>query len=210
MKPIIFNSAMVRAILDGRKTETRRVIKPQPNYNLRFKQTHGDLEDNILRRCPDGKVGDKLWVRETFKLFSIGGIGNNAEFTIGYKVSGNLTSRKGKTNLKFGRFYPSIHMPKWASRIILEITDIKVERVQDITEEGAKAEGIFRVHNAYGSDIYQIWIDNNKKCVENESPINIFIRLWDSINEKKPGCAFNDNPFVWRIKFKRLEGEQCE
>jgi len=160
-KPIIFSAPMVKAILEGRKTQTRRVIKPQFGKTWGQGVRHGDLDYSVhvdimeadrswkWIRCPYGKSGTRLWVRET--------------------------------------------------RITLEITGVRVERVQDISEEDAIAEGVNGGCTTCGRDApYQCYdpIPDHRDA---------FIWLWDSINGKKPGFAWKDNPWVWALTFKRLE-----
>ena len=179
-RPILFNGEMVRAVLDGRKTATRRVVEPQPedvvrdnDDMLRFGDSMGALFYDICNTgwtCPYGAPGDRLcW-----------------------------TSPK-----------PSIHMPRWASRINLEVAGVRVERVQEITEEDAKAEG------AEPSDFSRIDPDADflfdiYPIIERENPYRTgFALLWDSINGKprKDGTdiSWAANPWVWVVEFKRIE-----
>jgi len=184
-RPIIFSSEMVRAILDGKKTQTRRVIKSQINCNRVYHAEQDrwlfydisndsyDLELDI--KCPYGKPGDKLWCKETFVRQYTG-----FDYGIIYKADGIKISEDMKWS-------PSIYMPRWASRIILEITGIRVERIQDITEEDAKAEGCEIGHG-----------------LTDDSPFfarEAFQKLWDSINAKR-GYGWYENPWVWVIEFK--------
>jgi len=153
MKPIIFNSEMVRAILDEKKTQTRRVIKPQPKAVL------SQLENSNLWtytlcekewKCPYGKVGDKLWVRETWA--NCKGLGivdeNENPAEIIYRAD-EPWAEEWKGNWK-----PSIFMPHCYTRITLEITNIRVERVQDITEYDAKAEGVKEFPKDFKEQLY--------------------------------------------------------
>lgn len=202
-RPIIFNTRNVRAILDGRKIQTRRVIKIQedwwnyviPHSGGGWRATEADpnLSPECVNRgfnCPYGQVGDKLWVRESFKIFSLGGIGNNEELTISYKALGGLRTKKTNEikarwqNWRFDKYTPSIFMPQWASRLTLEILNIRVERLQEITMKDCLAEG-------FVGDI------------TNGTPKGKFMNLWDSINIKR-GYGFDKNPWVWVIEFKKL------
>lgn len=148
-RPIIFNGPMVRAILDGRKIQTRRPMKPQPVFECGYESPHEDeigifwkdeesLEsiEHLISLCPHGKVGDTLWVRETWKS----GLCDHAPCA-GYREG--MIYQCGKP-IPEGthRWKPSIHMPRWASRIILEITDVRVERLQSISEEDARLDGL--------------------------------------------------------------------
>ena len=200
-KPILFNSEMVRAILEGRKTETRRIIKEFPVSGYRWggwimegfkKKDNGkatvvpennsqyDCSGWIGKHCPYGQVGDRLWVRETFQQ-----VPTAYESYHVYAADYNDTEYN---HLK--PWTPSIFMPRIFSRITLEITEIKVERVQDITEEGAKAEGVNPVFNP---DLGPT----------NQAYINCFSRLWYDINEKR-GFGWESNCWVWVVKFRRL------
>ncbi|KKM73704.1 hypothetical protein LCGC14_1407670, partial [marine sediment metagenome] len=148
MKPILFSGEMVKAMLEGRKTQTRRIVKPQPErVNDAFDGTwdwKGHLYDDltlamILKdNCPYGQVGDRLWVRETFSsdiYHSSGSTLYRADGRDCYTEYG--TDREHKI-----RWKPSIHMPRWASRITLEITGVKVERIQDISLLDCEEEGV--------------------------------------------------------------------
>jgi hypothetical protein len=213
-RPILFSGEMVKAILDGRKTQTRRVIKGRFNIvtfpdgnKLPVKIDDNDKMAEDYIKCPYGQIGDRLWVRETFKYqnFSEGydnGIqqGGDHDFAFGFA---QIEYRDGVRKIEIeldeedlnirkpviDKWYPSIHMPRWASRINLEITNIRIERLQDITEEDSQAEGV----EYYGEIDYTI--GNTYKI--------IFRRLWDSINLKR-GFGWNVNPFVWVVEFRRI------
>ena len=210
-RPILFSGEMVRAILEGRKTQTRRLVMPMPAYPDAFKGVR--MEFNSSRcgvdiwncsgtlpahfwKCPFGKPGDRLWVRETLQLIEA----DDEEWAWGYAADGELISfdRVNDTTLPFAeplQKWPSIHMPRWASRITLEVVSVKVERLQDISEADAIAEGVDYCSEfnhdecKYGSYGYQ--------CA--------FERLWDSIYGKKPGCSWIDNPWVWACEFKVVQ-----
>lgn len=182
-RPIIFSTEMVRAILDGRKTQTRRVIKSQPNSNDYWQRAKGHLVpiEKVARYCPYGQPSDRLWVRESFG-FLIGG-------TISYRANCDSWHLKHGYTIKWK---PSIHMPRWASRIYLEITEVRVERLKAITVIDLVDEGIEP----------QYEFDTN---AYNEPPMfKAFIALWDSLNAKR-GYSFETNPWVWVISFKRIE-----
>lgn len=185
-RPILFSSEMVKAILKDQKTMTRRVNSIGEYY----------ISD---KKCPYGVVGDRLWVRETWYYEEH--MHDSTEGTP--DLPGDLYSHRlvfkadcpdYPVNVGVGQhgWRPSIFMPRWASRITLEITDVKVERLQDITEEDAEREGI--------SDEWPILpvYDTAKKRLRN---------LWDSINGGKPGKTWNDNPWVWVIEFRRINNE---
>ena len=199
-RPIPFNSEMVKAILEGRKTQTRRPIKPQPVSGIVFK-------DELVEKCPYGQSGDRLWVRETWYC-------DHFDVQKGpYLKPANLTDKEiidefmyykatdlapdGKCYTGFSGetmdcpWRPSIHMPRWASRIILEIVDVKVERLQDIRAwEDVLKEGI------------QLdWYEHDGNEIE---LIDEFHKYWDSLYIKKPEYQWQANPWVWCLSFKRI------
>jgi len=187
-RPILFSSEMVKAILDGRKTMTRRAVRPQPQSPGVL--TRGDGLWRVLGKgemtrpftweaeCPFGQPGDQLWVRETHFRF----------IEISAKGGANKVLYRADHPEWFCKWRPSIHMPRWASRITLEITAVRIERVQDITEEDAKKEGVLEVYR-YGN------FDGHLR--------DCFHALWDSLNAKR-GYGWENNPFVWTITFKRI------
>ncbi len=177
--PILFKGDMVRAILAGRKTETRRIIKPQPDEHGYWKHREGHMVHNcdLHLCCPYGQAGDRLWVRETWT--------KRADGNIAYKAGPYPMDVKHD----ICKWKPSIHMFRKYSRITLEITKISVERVQDITDGSVAKEGI---------DWSSTQIGNKHR-----SPaIDKFASLWDSINKKR-GYPWESNPWVWVIKFKK-------
>ena len=191
-KPILFSGAMVRAILEGRKSQTRRVVKNARGANSLYAGEHdglwvverfGDAASTMIK-CPYGKPGDHLWVREMWKPRGVGqGCATTpaiyaAEYTFPNVVK---AMRPWK---------PSIFMPRWASRITLEIVEVRVQRLQDISEEDARAEGVGPLR-ADGRMPYGVFASDG------------FADLWDSINMKR-GFGWNVNPFVWAITFKRV------
>lgn len=172
-KPILFSAPMVRALLDGRKTQTRRIAK----------EFAGRPElDAILRRfpeqqgCPFGEFGDLIWVRETWAH------GGFAEETRECQPL-----YRADAPLDVGPWTPSIHMPRWASRLTLRITDARVERLQEISEADAKAEGV-----EFGAITNQLTGEIDRDACE------AFEELWESING--PG-SWDANPWVWAITF---------
>lgn len=194
-RPIIFSAPMIRAILDGRKTQTRRIVKYIPAFGYpnewckkinteSFNQIVGDYTDY----CPYGKPGDKLWVRETFC----------ADF-LPFIYRATATSENyGKEKIKWR---PSIHMPRIYSRITLEIVSVRVERLQDISEADAIAEGVESRRIRIGNSVHS----NLEYQMNARLP---FIELWNSINGKKEGCSWEASPFVWVVEFKRVEASQ--
>lgn len=195
---------MVRAILDGTKTKTRRIMKPQPEKNshgLWYWSRGGNggqlheqhFRDLIPSHCPYGKPGDRLWVRETFTVVGydedhdqiLGKAGPPDEPWWGIRP-------KGKPSLFSGKWRPSIHMPRWVSRINLEVVSVRVERLLDISEEDAKAEGVNCTTCANVVDVKDGF----------PSYRSAFGILWESING--PG-SWDANPWVWVVEFKRIE-----
>lgn len=199
--PIIFSSEMVQAILDGRKTQTRRVIKPQPKDDIEKHFTghwiSGLVDDSYERVhiCSYGQVGDRLWVRESWateKIFDSMSAKQIEDTGVGtipfwYKVNDWQIDRDGQIR---GRWRTGRFCPHWASRITLEITEIRVQRLQEITEGDAMSEGV-NSHLELNKDGWRTAIDDFKD-------------LWDSINIKR-GYGWGINPWVWVISFKRLD-----
>jgi hypothetical protein len=202
-RPILFNTEMVKAILEGRKTQTRRVMKSQPtetllaeyseiNKKYNSNKTHADyLLECIV--CPYGEVGDRLWVRETFW------VDHEAPSWL-YKA--DLPIHWDAKDTEHGddvdivesdyKWTPSIHMPRDMSRILLEITKIRVERVQDISEEDAKAEGVYPAR-------FRPFDDGDKQTYKKG-----FIELWDNINASRK-LGWSANPWVWVVEFKQVK-----
>lgn len=180
--PILFSAPMVKALLEGRKTQTRRPLKPQPE-NCQVRQEIGDP------RCPFGSVGDRLWVRETYKIvpaaaIKCGDVGAISPFD----RNNAAVYRCGCDRVPDGTpWMPSIFMPRWASRIQLEILEINIQKLQRITELQAKAEGATPI------------------CCS-ESYRDAFRRLWDGLHKPYGLAGWDANPWVWAIEFKRIGG----
>jgi hypothetical protein len=190
-RPILFNGEMVRAILEGRKTQTRRIVKD-------CYLTGGPPEDYLLSRCPYGQPGDRLWVRETFAW-------PNDQVTI-YRANWREDAmRRGLDHIPKDdsgiRWNPSIHMPRWASRISLEITNVRVEQLNEISEEDAIAEGIDRESGEYEG----YFRDYREPDAITKNARLSYIGLWESING---AGSWDANPWVWVIEFQRVEEEQ--
>ncbi|AVE37193.1 morphogenetic protein [Klebsiella aerogenes] len=190
---MIFNSEMVRAILDGRKTQTRRPVKlPVHDKNLGCElagnELAGELSAGNYLNSAFGKQGDRIWVRETWARYNI----DQDSYDMAYRATPPADWPEG------GRWRPSIHMPRWASRILLEITDVRVERLNAISEEDARAEGII--------DGGCLNCGEPEPCgCANPEPdaTDAFAYLWQSIYGQE---NWNANPWVWVIEFKRVEG----
>lgn len=210
-KPIIFSPEMVRAILAKQKTQTRRVIKPQIQQmeegfawwhkSLPAGHCHSDLESVIqlaLKSCPYGKVGDRLWVREAFYPDPPDtGDWCYYEFEDGTPNQMNMKAIPAKYQKPEHVMYkassssslqwkPSMFMPRWASRITLEVTNLRVERIQSISTEDCIAEGFSSRLREFDAQV-DLW-----QQVE---------AAWNKMHDKK-GFGWNQNPFVWVVGFK--------
>ena len=204
-RPILFSGAMVRALLDGSKTQTRRVLKPAPqmvthNTITTWDGTPAALQhqlDRMGKGCPYGQPGDRLWVREAFDFLPSGGPDQPQACEIVYWATGSTESRTAPSDYNpmiYGhqKVRPSIHMPRWASRITLEITEVRVERLQDISEADALAEGIVRQPDGgYGlADTTHYHFTD---------PRQSYFGLWEAINGDG---SVEANPWVWVVEFK--------
>jgi hypothetical protein len=239
-RPILFGGAMVRALLAGSKTQTRRVAKLPHNNRLgQWEPTtiggenggrtaagetvplqgaiwHTRTGDSLM--CPHGQPSDRLWVRETFycdNAFYPNGVGVSAMWrevdgqrtlipideqraemlteNMYYRADGepHFEGAEGKTPWR-----PSIHMPRWASRITLEVTGVRVERLRDISEADARAEGIELLNGRYTF---------NGGLHESRSARDAYQALWDSLNAAR-GYGWDVNPWVWVVEFRRVAG----
>lgn len=202
-KPILFSAPMVRAILEGRKTMTRRVVKKQCDHTGIGRDESGVFvhrhceHDTGITRCLYGQPGDRLWVRETFTA--------NEFMECRYKADGKqfliCNGRKTETEYFEKKWKPSIFMPRWASRITLEITAVRVERLQDISEEDAKNEGANAIAFMELKQMPPSLIDKTGELYKNSYRYG-FYNVWSSINGED---SWNANPWVWVIEFKRIE-----
>lgn len=193
-RPILFSAPMIRALLAGKKTQTRRVARRdtaapvEESYEHWQDATWGscatDGTSSIIH-CPYGATGDRLWVRETWADLSATG----ARPEVAYRAScdgddmdvvvGDVIQRIG-----IARWRPSIFMPRWASRLTLEVTGVRVERLQDISEADARAEGVETFTGRPTDHRYA------------------FGRLWDAINVER--APWSSNPWVWVVEFRRV------
>lgn len=192
-RPILMSAPMVRAILAGTKTQTRRVVKwpfaGQPKADEL--DNLGDMETLVVRgkyvRCPYGQPGDRLWVRETFAVLDEGG-GTKATH---YRADAGGDARIDRVAGE--RWRPSIFMPRAACRLVLEISAVRVERLQDISEADAKAEGCRSADHATG-----------RECILDPAMGSYRLHyrdLWNSLNAKR--APWSSNPWVWVVEFRR-------
>lgn len=212
-KPILFSAGMIRRVIRGEKSQTRRVITvPKKHgeildlFDDYYLESHGVIgvdtmeAHNVPLKCPYGKVGTKLWVRETWAdadiFYNNGGLEDPE--TIAYRADGTAIQFGGKTHLVGAidqsswnwdiiKWKPSIFMKRYMSRLTLEITDLRVERVQDISPEDCIAEGIAspEIDQSIGSSHVRV----------------VFGFLWNEINETR-GAGWHKNPWVWCVSFR--------
>lgn len=199
IKPILFNTEMVKAILEGRKTQTRRIAFPRndlrefdhPPYTHWFRGRAYKSFDSFLKDCQTPKCkylpGDILWVRETWSTTDKCGLfppwpSNGTH----YMYKGDSLEQE---LIKEARWFPSIHMPKEAARIFLRVKDVRMERLQDMDEEAAIAEGF--ADSPAGTD----------------SPLLRFTELWDKTVKRDDlrEFGYHANPWIWVIEFERCE-----
>lgn len=232
-RPILFSGPMVRAILEGRKTVTRRPVKGAQIPRLEYPESpepwvavgqhhprygfvvYGRTEQECavkvgeLGACPFGEPGDRLWVREAWaadaQLDGIAPRDLSQGEPIMYPAEGSVR-QTGCAMISQGRGRPSIHMPRWASRILLEITDVRVERLQDGDgetdfESRYVAEGIHRIHHGDGEYYYHPFKSEPGPGNWGD-PFDAWRELWVSINGSE---SWNDNPWVWVVEFERIE-----
>lgn len=205
-RPILFSAPMVRAILDGTKTQTRRLVKMKSHHQIEQRDDgsnwpwmyDGERDADWWMPCPHGQPGDQLWVREAWRTSLAYELTKPSEIPagepLGYEADGEGNLFLGNA----GKLRPSMFMPRWASRITLEITSVRVERLQEISQEDAKSEGawgpdesiVTRVADYFGVDEFGV------------NPKLAFQMLWESINGPESWAA---NPWVWVVEFKRKE-----
>jgi hypothetical protein len=221
--PIIFSAPMVRAILAGEKKQTRRIVRIQPsdefrphiaNYCPTMVDRHGEeypgpevfgaSDESEDRPSPFGKPGDELWVRESFCPRSNGSLRMEQIQRPFYRADGDDTPRNRKP--AGWKWRPSIHMPRWASRIMLAVTEIRIERLQNISEQDAIAEGVGEDFPDYGN------LNAIGECTfPMDSAVGSFSTLWQSIHSVD---SWMKNPWAWVVSFavkpKAAIAEQLE
>lgn len=199
-RPILFSGPMVRTTLDGTTTQTRRVVKPQPAKAFPASEQgwFGFSLDGKLTNCPYGQPGDRLWVRETWSPYRQSSVAcptADATYAV-FKDGGHKYRRSGKVIAGLAEYNAGAfdhikwrspyHMPRWASRLTLEVTAVRVERVQEISEKDAMAEGAIPL----------LVPPDGGSAPHCEG----FSDLWDSLNAKR-GFGWAVNPFVWVVEF---------
>jgi hypothetical protein len=207
-RPVLFSAPMVRAILEGRKTVTRRIVKPVRGYEdcdtcrpdkaaaSHSVWWHGRFENvGVMQDCPYGKPGDRLWVRETFNRTNPGGEAG----VYYYRADGKFPKCIGGGKFTGGESWkPNIHMPRVASRILLEVVAVRVEQLQDISEEQSVAEGCQAVDGCK-------WHTFEEAAagvpMHDHTALDAFEALWESINGEE---SWASNPWVWVVEFKKV------
>lgn len=230
-RPILFSTPMVQAILEGRKTQTRRVVKPKPvvttaqdGFKFLTIPGLGAIDEFIVNKCPYGQIGDRLWVRETWAPVELGydyesgycdniqlanagdvlthfqdcghhagqeWLGRKPRFDFVYAATGQWEETTEDRNFPWK---PSIHMPRKACRLELEVTGIRIERLHDITEQDAMEEGV------YWEQHLGFTVDGEEG--NTESRVGEFSALWERINGAE---SWDANPWVWVVEFKPLK-----
>lgn len=243
-RPILFSAPMVRALLEGRKTQPRRLIKAPgieeavaghyyPSLNAaQFRRADG--RDSLPLTCPYGRVGDRLWVRETWGAMSSELSRASVAYAARLPAGKTLQDTDGGCNVvtvpeewrdRLGhlvdteRWRPSIHMPRWASRLTLEVTDIRVQRLQDITGEDAQAEGARRfdelpsVHPCGQGPRWSMEAPSSTwQCLG--SARMAFANYINALhggprwNLKDEAPLWDRNPWVWAVRFRLVEGSR--
>lgn len=189
-RPILFSGPMVRALLDGRKTQTRRVIKPQPPSDARYSGIHyaSDEPASWFFNSPQGprkvrelyEPGDRLWVREAWRAACYADSEKPSDLREGARVAYGADHMEQPA--AWGKLRPSLFMPRWASRLTLIVTDVRVQRLQDISEVDAIREGVTLIEESI------------------EDPRMAFMWLWDSLNASR-GFGWDANPWVCALTF---------
>lgn len=226
-QPILFSGPMVRAIRDRRKTQTRRVLKDQPgDLDRVFQMDDGSWHQSAANGSHMSPLlvpyapGDRLWVRETWQAFNgtfaFGRLGNARRYSDRPSPGDELRYKADSDPTKdFSHYRSPIHMPRWASRLTLVVTDVRVHRVQEVSEIDARNEGAIRVTDGlYHYWRYDEWNAADINCTPGHSTAKgAFIGLWDDLNAKR-GFGWDANPWVVAITFvphavniDRMEGE---
>jgi hypothetical protein len=246
-KPILFHEEMVRAILAGQKTQTRRIVKPQPvrtlpntkplpgsseieihrgmgwrwsprkNWSAYSADKGGNFAGALVHHCPYGRVGDRLWVKSKWLITDLilkpEAWDEKSETCWCYDGKAApqhaphvryAAELKNPERFK-GAFRPSLLMPRWASKITLEITEVRAQRLDEISEDDARAEGISGPHHV-GYPAFKVPGDSKPRY---SSAVAAFEHAWDAINGERPGCAWADHPWVYAISFRVVKADEA-
>lgn len=213
-RPILFSAPMVRAILRGRKTQTRRMIKPRKGLTLKDLiaggeqtphangTTYSATREMLATDCPYGVPSDRLWVKETHAIVprTAYAMSDGVHQTLRPDDSHDAAVYAADwERSKPGRWRPSIHMPRWASRITLEITNVRAERLNKCSAADAAAEGLIKLP---ASGRYVVEQGDQYFGAASHDPREVYAWLWEHINGEG---SWASNPWVWVIEFKRLE-----
>lgn len=211
-RPILFSALMVRAILreieqpGTGKTQTRRVLTPQPHPDMGFIGLCAPKPTAVFGYpTPDADLkvplrfmqGDHLWVREAWA--PLDALTHSDPGATALANRGFYRADDGTVDGEISRWRPSIHMPRWASRITLVVTDVRIERLQDVSETDAIAEGV-----ECDSDGWHEYQMSTTQCCTNAR--DSFRTLWDSVNGDRPGCAWRNNPWIEAFTFRPFLG----
>ncbi|MDT0355644.1 hypothetical protein RJO15_07705 [Herbaspirillum huttiense F1] len=223
--PLLMNGPMVRATLAGHKTNTRREIiriggfgkitqfgrSDTPGYDWHFRDSamrwHDLSHAQLMKGCPYGQVGARLWVRETWRgVVEI----SHPDAPVKYGVARYVPDQQHCRRVEYAAtqahdgepWRPNIHMPRWACRILLEVTGVRVERLQDISERDAVAEGVTAFYCGPAHDVKNPTRWGVEKTPLHESPTDAFCYLWEGISG---AGSWDANPWVWAIEFRRVK-----
>lgn len=208
-RPILFSAEMVRAIIDGLKTQTRRIVKARGDFDVEdgvpyYRPYVFGVPEPVQVPSPYGAPGDRLWVRERawfasgldFPTHTVADV----KWTVGYDATMDGDARRCARDLG-ARLRPSIHTPRWASRITLDVVAVRVERLQDITGEDVIAEGIDAGPHRCSCEVCS---RTSALCTASASSLILeYAELWDRINAKR--APWSSNPWVWVVTFERAE-----
>lgn len=217
-RPILFSAPMVRAILDGRKTQTRRVVEPPRGWGERYPNCDpysmppsvwwwDGVHDHVgvRQECPFGVPGDRLWVREEWWYYDQAAFDARDIEGVVYRADQSDASLRDERRLvkrKEDRWCSPIHMPRWASRITLEVVSVRVERVQAVSHDDAVSEGM-------SAGVWRAGDGAHRRSPLGSNAVKRFAILWDELNFAR-GYGWDANPWVWRIEFKRIAPAERE
>ena len=224
-RPILFSAPMVRALLAGTKTQTRRILKSAHADDASVWRHHegntwesgiasgapGSFGHGEFVRCPYGQPGDRLWARETHAQFAVGNRTGISPQCVAYRATCEddgsfdyVNNGDEIMNLKITKWTPAIHMPRWATRITLEVTGVRVQRLQEIDGYDVIAEGIAPQSHYCGCEPCRMTCS---LCPATQTSLCLaYADLWDEINGDR--APWSSNPWVWAITFKRVEDQR--